>query len=143
MNLISVHYDKFKAVNVVTQDSHKYFEQFHDAFKDTPGTLPGKKVHLTTSEGSAPVICFARTLPEVRKQAVRDELQRLVDIGIIVPVDERTDCVSQMPVPEKRSEIRICIYTRPLNEALKRKYYKLPTLDDVLPELTTAKVFSL
>ena len=38
INLISVHYDKFKAVNVVTQDSHKYFEQFPDAFKDTPGT---------------------------------------------------------------------------------------------------------
>jgi len=38
INLISVHYDNFKAVNVVTQDSHKYFEQFPDAFKDMPGT---------------------------------------------------------------------------------------------------------
>ena len=32
---------------------------------------------------------------------------------------------------------------RSLDEALKREHYKLPTLEDVLPELTTAKVFSV
>ena len=40
MNLISVQFDNFKAVNVVTQVNHPYFTQFTDAFKDTPGTLP-------------------------------------------------------------------------------------------------------
>ena len=35
INLMSVHYDKFKAVNVVTHGS-QYFKQFPDAFKDTP-----------------------------------------------------------------------------------------------------------
>ena len=103
MNLIIVHYDKFKAVNVVTQDSHKYFSQFPDAVEDTPGTLPGKEVHLITVEGSTPLIRCARTLPDSRKQGVRDELQRLVDAGIIVPVDEPTDWVSQMSVAEKKS----------------------------------------
>ena len=142
MNLMSVHYDKFKAVNVVTHGS-QYFKQFPDAFKDTPGTLPGKKVHLTTIEGSTPVVRCARTLPESRKQVVRDELQRLVDAGIIVPVDEPTDWVSQMSVAEKKAGIRICIDPRPLNEALKREHYKLPTLEDVLPDLTKAKVFSV
>ena len=67
MNLMSVHFDQLKAVNVVTQVSHPYFTQFPDAFKDTRGTLPGKKVLLTTSEGSTPVIRCARTLPEYRK----------------------------------------------------------------------------
>ena len=143
MNLISVHYDKFKAVNVVTQDSHKYFKQFSDAFKDMPGTPPGRKVHLTTIEGSKHVIRCARTLPESRKQAVRDELQRLVDAGIIVPVDEPTDWVSQISVAEKKSGIRICVDPRPLNHALKREHCKLPTPDNVLPELTTAKGLSV
>ena len=46
MNLISVHFDRFKAVSVVTQvNNHPYFTQFPGAFKDTPGTLPGKNVH--------------------------------------------------------------------------------------------------
>ena len=33
--------------------------------------------------------------------------------------------------------------TRPLHEALKCEHYKFPTLEDVLPELTKAKVFSV
>ena len=66
-----------------------------------------------------------------------------MDAGIIVPVDEPTDWVSLMSVAEKKSGIRICIDPRPLNEALKREHYKLPTLEDVLPELSKAKVFSV
>lgn len=48
-----------------------------------------------------------------------------------------------MSVAEKKSEILICIDHRPLNEALKREHYKLPTLEDVPPELSKAKVFSV
>lgn len=66
MSLISVHFEKFEAVNVVTQVNHPYFTQFPGAFEDS-GTLPGKKVLLTTSEGSTPVIRCARTLPECWK----------------------------------------------------------------------------
>ena len=80
---------------------------------------------------------------DLTKRKIRDELQRLVDAGIIVPVDEPTDWVSQMSVAEKKAGIRICIDPRPLNEALKREHYKLPTLEDVLPDLTKAKVFSV
>ena len=48
-----------------------------------------------------------------------------------------------MSVAEKKAGIRICIDPRPLNEVLKREHYKLPVLDDVLPELTSACKFSV
>ena len=35
-----------------------------------------------------------------------------------------------------------CIDPRPLNEALRRERYPLPTIEDILPELSHAKVFS-
>jgi len=60
-----------------------------------------------------------------------------------VPVDEPTDWVSQISLAEKKSGIRICVETKPLNDALKREHYKLHTLDDVLPEITTAKGLSV
>ena len=143
MGLITVNYDNFKVVNTVSSADHYYVQQFPDAFKDTPGTLPGKKVHLTTEDGTVPVVRCARTLPEARKDVVKAELQRLVNEAIIVPVDEPTDWVSQMSVAEKKSGIRICIDPRPLNEVLKREHYKLPVLEDVLPELTSACKFSV
>ena len=36
----------------------------------------------------------------------------------------------------------LCIDSRPLNKALKREHYKLPTLDDVLPEFKDANIFT-
>ena len=38
--------------------------------------------------------------------------------------------------------LQICIDPRPLNLALKREHYQLPVLDDILLDLTKAKVFS-
>ena len=45
-------------------------------------------------------------------------------------------------VNKKNGSLRIYIDPKPLNAALKREYFKLPTLDDILPELHNAKVFS-
>ena len=143
MGLITVNYGNFKVVNGISTASHSYIHQFPAVFKDTPGILPGKRVHLTVEDGATPVVRCARTLPEARKDAVKAELQRLVDESIIVPIDEPTDWVSQMSVAEKKTGIRICINPRPLNEVLKREHYKLPVLDDVLPELTSACKFSV
>jgi len=39
-------------------------------------------------------------------------------------------------------DIRICIDPKSLNKALLRDHYPLPTIDDVLPKLANAKVFS-
>ena len=55
---------------------------------------------------------------------------------VIIPVTEPTEWCSQISVQTKKSgRLRICIDPRPLNEVL-------PTIDDLLPELANAKVFS-
>ena len=38
---------------------------------------------------------------------------------------------------------RICLDPKPLNKALRRTQYQIPTLDDILSELSSAKVFSV
>ena len=43
----------------------------------------------------------------------------------------------------KPNKLRICIDPKDLNKALKRSHYPLPTIDEVLPQLTKAKVFSI
>ena len=48
-------------------------------------------------------------------------------------------------VVERKSngKLRFCIDPRPLNKALKRQHYPLPVIDDILPTLRNAKVFSV
>ena len=84
-----------------------------------------------------------RHIPISLKDKVKVELDTLAQQGVIVPIEEPTPWVSQMAVVKKpNGKLRICINPQPLNEALQREHYKMPTLDDVLPSLHNAKVFS-
>ena len=51
--------------------------------------------------------------------------------------------LSQIVVVMKTSgELRICIDPKALNAALKRERYQIPVIDDLLPHLTDALVFT-
>ena len=63
--------------------------------------------------------------------------------GVICPVTEPTEWCNQISVQTKKDmSLRICIDPRPLNKVLHRELYPLPTMDEVLPELSTARVLS-
>ena len=51
--------------------------------------------------------------------------------------------VSNIVIATKPSgDLSICIDPKPLNKALKREKYPIPVIDDVLPELARAKMFT-
>ena len=82
-------------------------------------------------------------IPKALKERFKKEIDRLQSLGVIGPVDQPTPWVSSVVVATKKSRaLRICIDPRPLNAALKRERYQLAILDDVLPELGQAKIFS-
>ena len=59
---------------------------------------------------------------------------------------EPTEWVSAPAIvkkPSAKNGIRLCIDSRPLNTALKRSEYPIPTVDHLLTEISDAKVFSL
>lgn len=85
----------------------------------------------------------SRNIPLALKDDVKKELEKLVTRGILVPIQEPTKWVSQMAVVRKgNGSLRICIDPQPLNKALMREHYRLPTLDDILPQLDKAKFFT-
>lgn len=70
-------------------------------------------------------------------------LDEMCSEGIIVPVDQPTDWVNAMVVVEKKNgNLRICIDPRPLNKAIKREHYHLPTIEEITARLSGAKYFS-
>ena len=65
------------------------------------------------------------------------------EMELITTNEEPMPWVSSLAVATKKSgALRVCIDPRPLNEALKRETYQIPILDEILPELSQAKVFS-
>ena len=127
MHLITVHEDRFIA-QIGTQS-------------EPLGDLG--EVHLKVNPDMKPRALPCRTIPVALRDTVKAELDRLVQKGVLVPVGDPTEWVSQMAVVSKgNGKMRICIDPQPLNEALLREHYKLPTVDEVLPMLHGAKFFS-
>lgn len=54
-----------------------------------------------------------------------------------------TDWISNLVIVKKPDKLRLCIDPKPLNRALKRSHYLMPTLDDVLYKLPKARIFTL
>ena len=95
-------------------------------------------------ETITPVKQPLRKVPIAIKPKLKVELARLEKLGIIKPVDEPTDWVSSLVLVKKpNGKLRICIDPKPLNKALKQSHYPLAVIDDILPELSQAKVFSV
>ena len=100
--------------------------------------------HMIMDPNVKPVQHQPRRVPIPMRDTLKAKLQELVNFGILKQVTEPTDWISSLVVTRKKSgQLRICIDPRDLNKGLKRAKYVMPTLDEILPRLSNAKVFSV
>ena len=100
MNLITVNYDKFESVSGVDEGKHDILQNF-PVFSGDIGTLPGS-ARLTLKPHVEPILCSPKRLPIELRDQVKQELDRLVDAGVLSPVDEPTDWLNQMAIATKK-----------------------------------------
>lgn len=81
-------------------------------------------------------------LPLIGK--VKEELQRMEEMGVIRRVEEPTEwCAGMVVVPKKNSQrLRVCVDFTGLNQYVCREKYVLPSVDQSLGMLAGARVFS-
>ena len=74
---------------------------------------------------------------------LREELDRLESLGVLEKEDKLTQWVSSMAAIQKPSKkVRVCIDRQHLKQALKRRHYPLLVIEDILPDLSKARVFT-
>ena len=84
-----------------------------------------------------------RRIPLSVRPALKEELDRMMSLGVITPVNDHTPWVSQLVITLKKSgKLRVCIDPKDLNKALRREQYTLPILEDTLHELAQSRVFT-
>lgn len=128
------------SIDVNCEGAKKIVQRYQNVFEGY-GKLAGE-VHLEIDNNVPPVIQPARRVPMAFRNHLKDELQKLVNDGIIVKEVNHTDWVSNIVCVKKGESFRICLDPIPLNKALKRPNYQTTTIDEVLPELGKVKVFS-
>ena len=99
--------------------------------------------HIETDPSVTPIIHPPRRVPYALRDSLKSELDSLVDKGIIRPVTQSTDWVnSYVCVTKRDGRIRLCIYPKHLNKAIKRPHYPTPVFEDVASRLQGAKWFT-
>lgn len=146
MGLIQVPVESVRMAAQVSHgicDRESVIREFPKVFQGDIGRFEGT-FHLEVDESARPVQLPVRNTPLTLKGLLKEELDHLENEGIISPVKEPTEWVSSLVVvPKANGKLRVCLDPKPLNKALKRHHYPMPTLDDILPELSRARVFSL
>lgn len=119
------------------------FNKFKDVFDGKLGKLKGFKFHFKLKENAKPVAHRARPVPVMLKKKVEDELERLVNSGILQKVDFSEWATPIVPVPKKSGEIRICgDYKVTINPYLDIEKYNLPKIEELLAKLDNGAEFS-
>jgi hypothetical protein len=64
-------------------------------------------------------------------------------MNVITPVTKPTSWVSSLVTVVKPDKLRVCIDQKNLIQYIKVRHYPLPTIDDLFPQLSISKVFSV
>uniref|UniRef100_A0A1I8B504 RNA-directed DNA polymerase n=1 Tax=Meloidogyne hapla TaxID=6305 RepID=A0A1I8B504_MELHA len=117
--------------------------KFSRVFEEGLGHCSKMKAHLHLKSEAKPVFVRARPVPIGVKKAVEDEIDRLLSIGAINPIEFANWAAPILAVKKANGKIRVCIdYSTGLNEALELNKYPLPTPQEIWAEMHGNKVFS-
>ena len=104
----------------------------------------GEPFDIRLQPSAKPYALFTpRNIPIPLRQKVRQELDRMLSLGVISKVDIPTPwCAGTVVARKKNGDVRICVDFRPLNSSVLREVHPLPKVDETLALLTGARIFS-
>lgn len=129
-----------KIINQITDPKVKYPKLFEGI-----GKYKGTPIKLHIDEHVKPVAQRHRRTPFHLRGKVEKELVKLQEQDIIEKIEGTpTPWVSPIVTPPKKNpdEIRLCVDMREANKAISRERHMLPTIDELIHDLTGATLFT-
>ena len=130
------------------QVCHKTFgsdilSQYPELFRGV-GKLKDVKIKLHIDKDVSPVAQKARRVPFHVRKDIELQLQHDQELGIVETTTGPTPWVSPIvcvPKP-KTGKVRVCVDMRNANKAIRRERHCMPSIEELIVELSGAKVFS-
>ena len=141
MNFVEQKID-FSNMNCPT-DVKNILNKYSEVFSPGLGTYSQGQVKLRIAEGSIPKFFKCRTLPLALKSKVESELDRLLAIGVLKPVDHSPWATPIVPVLKADGNVRICgDFKITINPVLEGTEYPLPRIDHIYASLGNSKYWT-
>ena len=110
---------------------------------DGLGKIKIRQIQLKVNPDIKPVAQPIRGIPFGIRKKVEEKIQEMIDMDVIEPVKEPTPWVSPIVVvPKKSGDICLCVDMRRVNEAIQRERHPIPTMEDVLQNMSKSNKFS-
>lgn len=146
LNTKSLNDIKFCSVisNITTEVKplNELFEEYQDIFNDELGRCK-VKAQLQIKPNATPTFCKPRSLPFAYRQAVEDDLNRLIKADVLKPISCSKWAAPVVIVPKPGGKVRICAdLSTGVNRALDINQYPLPKPDDLFVALNDGESFT-
>lgn len=130
------------SVKMINSDLPDLLARHAALFEETLGHY-SEKVHITTYPDAIPKFCKARRLPYALKEKVEEEINRLVNLGILEPVRHADWATPVHPVVKRDGSIRLCgDFKVTVNQASPTEQYPIPRIEDLFATLGQGSHYS-
>lgn len=132
----SSYVNKISVDNQCIVEVQQLLNEFPDLWKDELGCFNKFEIDFQLKEGARPIFFKPRTIPFALKNKVEDELVRLSDLGILVPVNFSEYATPIVPVLKSNGQVKIAgDFSCTLNKILNIDKYPLPRIEEVFAKI--------
>jgi hypothetical protein len=114
--ILAAHYEKVSINNVIDKCKHLNDDQCTDLtellssyttlFSGKLGHYPHETVHIEIDKGATPVHKRHYPVPRIHEQTFKDELERLIEIGVLEPCGRSEWAAPTFIIPKKDNTAR-------------------------------------
>ena len=139
------HSSKNLTINSISQEINDYDSlcvEFKEVFSDKLGKYTGGTFQLHLKADAKPIFRKPRPIPYAMREKVENEIKKLVDEGILEPIENSDWSTPIVPVVKSDGRIRICgDYKVSINPYLEIDRYPIPRISDLLTKIVGGTVY--
>lgn len=128
--------DEFKSIM-------QLIREFETVFSGALGTIKRRPYVLPLRPDAEPVTCRPYPVPRAFYDAFRNEIQRLIDIGVLKRDPSSEWASPAFDIPTKDGSVRLVCDFRKLNKMLRRNYYPTKDPKEMMRSLTKLRFKSV
>ncbi|XP_017467286.1 PREDICTED: uncharacterized protein K02A2.6-like [Rhagoletis zephyria] len=127
---------RVNSITVVNNHLEQIKSRFSEVFKEELGEYREHTVKLSLVGNPTPIFCKPRPVPLAWKEKVEQQINQLVNKGVLVQVETSDWGTPLVPILKSNGELRLCgDYKSTINKFLADVKYPLPRIEEIFATL--------